>query len=438
MSDFMKANLSELILFVLRQKAKFGNEITSEILALTDNQIEIKQATLYSTLKKLEQKRLITSYWEDSKIGGKRHYYLLTDLGKEELKNIHFDKPKHQPTLNNDKIDIFDPTLATTKETFWHRNNNFNTSASPLSQLKPTLEVIQEDCVENKDFYEYQITENDDSKVENETKKEATIKINTNDATLIPEQQRTASNDIISNTINQQSRVQIRNTEIDYRNILGELYISEEKKESPVLHDETIIKDELNVVKEEVIPPSPIIQNIEQYAIAKNLNFDNFGIRVKKHSKVSDLDTSSDKYLKKNSLNFFISLIWYIILGIGVLSSYLIVSNTISNDINYLYTLIGVGFISVLIPLYFGILFIANPHKKIRNNFHFKQSFLLTLLVCVIFIVFVIAINLLAGMNNINQIHYLFYWLIPVIIAITTALTPCIKKLLIMTKMFNA
>ncbi len=458
MGDFINANLSDLILYVLRQRAKFGNEITSEILELTNNEMDVKQATLYSTLKKLEQKRLITSYWEDSKIGGKRHYYFLTDLGREALNNINFQKAPPKP---QDKLEYFDPKSLDKKDAFWHKNNEFEVepiqhkytmdksesapNETPFSNT--TLQYEQEQKL-NEESYSSAKINNDEEKEEVEQVK---IEKPANTAIIIPDNIRTESNDIITNTINQQTKVEMRNTDIDYRNILGELYISEEKPTPKTIKENEPPKAyyEQFATRVEIEPeieslPPENLESAKNVEIPKyNINiskkdFTNFGIKVKKHSKVSDLDTSSDSYLKINSLNFFVSLSWYIILVLGLVCSYFAIKTHITSDPHYLLTLLIVGVIAVLIPLVFGILFTANPHKKSKNDFNFKQSFLFTLLICVIFIIFVIAINLLAGMNNLNQVHFLFYWLIPLLLAIDTALSPCVKKLLILTKKFNA
>lgn len=78
-------DLIPIILYQLRDGDKYGYEIVKQIEDSSNGSIIIKQPTLYSILKKLEQGRFISSYWQDSEIGGKRHYYKLTDNGKAQL-----------------------------------------------------------------------------------------------------------------------------------------------------------------------------------------------------------------------------------------------------------------------------------------------------------------------------------------------------------------
>jgi len=71
-------DLIPLILLELKGEDKYGLEITKSIEKRSSSRIKIKQHTLYTILKKLEKSKFITSYWLDSAIGGKRHYYKIT------------------------------------------------------------------------------------------------------------------------------------------------------------------------------------------------------------------------------------------------------------------------------------------------------------------------------------------------------------------------
>ncbi|MBE7082447.1 MAG: hypothetical protein E7378_02045, partial [Clostridiales bacterium] len=96
--------LSTFILMTLVDKDKYGYEIIDEVLQTTNGKISIKQPSLYSSLKRMEEQSLISSYWRDSEIGGRRHYYHLTDLGKKHLEKWKIDLPtlaNNQPEQTN-------------------------------------------------------------------------------------------------------------------------------------------------------------------------------------------------------------------------------------------------------------------------------------------------------------------------------------------------
>lgn len=78
-------DLIPIILYQLKEQDKYGLEIVDSIIKCSDGKIDVKQATLYPLLKKLEKSRFISSYWQDSEIGGKRHYYKITENGLAQL-----------------------------------------------------------------------------------------------------------------------------------------------------------------------------------------------------------------------------------------------------------------------------------------------------------------------------------------------------------------
>ena len=82
-SDLIRGHIDTIILKTLFDGDKYGYEILDEVAKKSGGAYELKQPTLYSCLKRLENQGLISSYWVDSEIGGKRHYYCLTDNGKE-------------------------------------------------------------------------------------------------------------------------------------------------------------------------------------------------------------------------------------------------------------------------------------------------------------------------------------------------------------------
>ena len=79
---FLKGNIETIILCALYKEPTYGYEIAKEIKERTDNKYEIKQPTLYSYLKRLEEDDLIVSYWGETSNGGRRRYYALTKTGR--------------------------------------------------------------------------------------------------------------------------------------------------------------------------------------------------------------------------------------------------------------------------------------------------------------------------------------------------------------------
>jgi PadR family transcriptional regulator PadR len=71
-----------MILKLLLGGDKYGYQISKLIYVNSGEQYELKEATMYSSLKRMEKEGNITSYWGDESIGGRRKYYKITEIGK--------------------------------------------------------------------------------------------------------------------------------------------------------------------------------------------------------------------------------------------------------------------------------------------------------------------------------------------------------------------
>lgn len=82
-TDLIRGNTNTIILNILRQGDSYGYELYKRIIALSGNQYELKEATLYTAFRRLEQEGHIVSYWGDETQGGRRKYYRITEEGKK-------------------------------------------------------------------------------------------------------------------------------------------------------------------------------------------------------------------------------------------------------------------------------------------------------------------------------------------------------------------
>jgi len=82
-NELIRGHTDTIILNVLRQGDSYGYETYKKIIALSGNQYELKEATLYTAFRRMEQDDLIVSYWGDESQGGRPKYYRITDRGEE-------------------------------------------------------------------------------------------------------------------------------------------------------------------------------------------------------------------------------------------------------------------------------------------------------------------------------------------------------------------
>ncbi len=99
-SDVIRGHTEPIILAHLIEKDSYGYQINKEIMDKTDNMYELKEATLYSAFRRLEQANLITSYWGDEGVGARRRYYAITDQGRMAYQEYKRDWENAKEIIN--------------------------------------------------------------------------------------------------------------------------------------------------------------------------------------------------------------------------------------------------------------------------------------------------------------------------------------------------
>ncbi len=82
-ADILRGHTDTIILAQLLRGDNYGYEINKKILELTGGAYGLKEATLYTAFRRLEQGGLITSYWGDDGPGARRRYYAITEAGRK-------------------------------------------------------------------------------------------------------------------------------------------------------------------------------------------------------------------------------------------------------------------------------------------------------------------------------------------------------------------
>lgn len=80
--DLIRGHTDAVILARLMQSDSYGYEINKVISSLSAGRFELKEATLYTAFKRLEELGYIRSYWGDSGAGARRRYYSITQEGR--------------------------------------------------------------------------------------------------------------------------------------------------------------------------------------------------------------------------------------------------------------------------------------------------------------------------------------------------------------------
>ncbi|MDR0489848.1 MAG: PadR family transcriptional regulator [Oscillospiraceae bacterium] len=99
-ADLLRGHTDTVVLSILLTGDSYGYEIHRSIISKLGGEYELKEATLYSSYKRLEADGYITSFWGDETLGSRRKYYSITDRGKELFRQNKADWIKTQTILN--------------------------------------------------------------------------------------------------------------------------------------------------------------------------------------------------------------------------------------------------------------------------------------------------------------------------------------------------
>ncbi|MFA5131399.1 MAG: PadR family transcriptional regulator [Patescibacteria group bacterium] len=81
-SDLLRGHTDTMILGLLSEADRYGYEIVKLIAERSGGKYELKEATMYSSVRRLEIEGNIEWYWGDESQGGRRKYFRITARGK--------------------------------------------------------------------------------------------------------------------------------------------------------------------------------------------------------------------------------------------------------------------------------------------------------------------------------------------------------------------
>lgn len=90
-SDLIRGNTDTIILSCLEHEDSYGYKINKNVFSKTNGKYELKEATLYTAFKRLEETGCVTSYWGEEMSGARRRYYKITPQGRNVLARLRQD-----------------------------------------------------------------------------------------------------------------------------------------------------------------------------------------------------------------------------------------------------------------------------------------------------------------------------------------------------------
>ena len=80
--DILRGHTETIILRILSEGDSYGYEISKSIIDSGEGVIDVKDATIYTAFKRMEEDGLLETYWGDGIGGARRRYYRITERGR--------------------------------------------------------------------------------------------------------------------------------------------------------------------------------------------------------------------------------------------------------------------------------------------------------------------------------------------------------------------
>ncbi len=81
--DMLRGHTETIILRILSKGDSYGYEIAKKFAEGGEGILEIKDATIYTAFRRMEEEGLLATYWGDGGLGARRRYYSITPKGRE-------------------------------------------------------------------------------------------------------------------------------------------------------------------------------------------------------------------------------------------------------------------------------------------------------------------------------------------------------------------
>ena len=84
-ADLLRGYTDTIIMRQLEAEDGYGYGISRNIAEKSGGMVRLKEATLYTAFRRMEENGYIRSYWGNEATGARRRYYSLTEPGRTKL-----------------------------------------------------------------------------------------------------------------------------------------------------------------------------------------------------------------------------------------------------------------------------------------------------------------------------------------------------------------
>lgn len=462
-NEVLRGHVNIIILKALFESDKYGYEIGKYIESKSEGDYILKQPTLYSSLKRLESKKFIESYWgdDDNTNGGRRKYFKLTQMGKQIFTdNIDYwnqSKVIIDKIITGKKI----PKEKTSSDDNIKNSDNTVINNGRIDNFKATPLLFEQ----KGQAYNMQFNNQQDNNRHNTNNNNSINKNNQQEEINIPKFTRS-----------QQMFSQESGKDNEYKTILSKL-LSNVKNETKDKDDIVENKDELlkqinlnNVDNlEKDILNSQSNNNFNNSSSLKNNKIDEFENRtVSKFNErpndksfsllpssseynysgfnklqnemmeqgfklrpYTDVKSSPKQYLLINKINMMSSVILYLFIVLQTALIFYFWEPLINIGIQYYIYIIA---FFLLMPVTAAVNYAIKPLKKSKKRFFFVNNFISSLMMFIVCVLGITSIALLFNIDVNSYYELVLKMVVPIVYALNFIIYSIIWGLLYKNK----
>ena len=398
-SDLIRGHIDTIILHSLLSGDKHAQQISDFVADKSGQQYDINQATLYSSLKRLETSKNVNAYWHDTD-NGRRRFFSITDAGKKVVET-NLSSWSYSRSIIDRLMDL-EPERVVKKEIILNAVSAAKTDETPtfvqdnkvisLPQVASSSNFVFNNSVPNANNYEE--TSKNDIKVENKNNAE-------------------------SYDVKTESK-----QEINYKNILNGLVkttnIVKEKSEQlqPITRSSEVTSESLETENKQEI--QKLNETISSETISSkiynigNINYGDLELKAEKNGYrllVSSKETKITSGTYINKIKITASLITFLF---GLLE--ILIFTLVCKPFLQISTPILLGVIAVfaVYPIICAAIYYKNPTKISQKST--RDTLLTSLIVAFNLILLCVAINLLCNVNFSDKYSISVYLVIPLLV----------------------
>ena len=372
-TDLIRDHVDSFILRFLAAGDSYGYDIHKAISTATEGVYVIKQATLYSCLKRLEKIGFIISYDGETSNGAQRKYYSITDKGRaflnRDIEQWEFSRTLLDRLLSDKEFDLtnapkpFDPS-----------------ELRPRTKRGVGLKTSQSDGSGEDQFMQDEIADD-------------VIEADAATDDIIPEQDTPSLEESSpDNDLHQPDESSIFGTKVEGLQLDMESYADTREDEQPPIlqdfladrvdrHDDdyrSALNDMFAVSGSSSLEAAPILDDAEISTHGNGFNYGELkeraqanGYKLRPYSKASSSSYYSMNFIFSTRLKRDTLFILYAFMLIETLIGYFLLDRFAG--LGYVFYVVTAS-VLLVIPIIGVILYLLKPDKRIRADFDLKIS----------------------------------------------------------------